>query len=283
MKNNHYKGKLYTLITLLFSIIIFLSISVYSSNISNNKALNTAVIKTDVAPNSEAYPNNNDNQVYDIVFNLGYETQNRIHSQLRAKHGSTILRPSDPVRDGYEFVGWTLYNTNRAEQSFDFGKTPVEQSLHFLAVWRPCNNNNCNNSCNYCSSSCTTSCPNSCKPCSSSSIPSKPTSSRPSSSSIPSTPITPSKPSSSSTPSKPIIPSTPSSSSSSSTSTPTNPSKPISSSSTSSEPTIPSQPISSNPSTPPNPEMGSFSLLYIIATICIISGIFAYFSIKQYK
>ena len=65
-------------------------------------------------------------KTYTVKFTDGDQV---VESQV--EHGKIVEKPSDPVKEGYNFVGW--FN---GEESFDF-KTPITSDLSFTAKFEP--------------------------------------------------------------------------------------------------------------------------------------------------
>lgn len=68
------------------------------------------------------------------VVNFNTDGGNSISNQIINKDG-TIIKPQDPVRDGYKFLGW--YSNNVL---FDFS-TPVTTNLELVAKWEKAKDN----------------------------------------------------------------------------------------------------------------------------------------------
>jgi len=67
--------------------------------------------------------------VVSFLRNDGTET---VHATVRVERGDTVSAPSDPIRDGYAFLGWTL--DAEGEYDFDF-ETEIEADLYLYAQW----------------------------------------------------------------------------------------------------------------------------------------------------
>ncbi|NLK12617.1 MAG: InlB B-repeat-containing protein, partial [Candidatus Phytoplasma sp.] len=65
---------------------------------------------------------------FTVVFNLGYD-ELKLANQI-VKKGQVVNEPSDPERNGYEFLGWFI-----GETKYDFTKV-VESNLVLTAKWR---------------------------------------------------------------------------------------------------------------------------------------------------
>lgn len=52
------------------------------------------------------------------------------------KQGEKVTKPSDPVREGYQFKGWSTKQDGTENDLYDFD-TPVTQSMVLYAVWEP--------------------------------------------------------------------------------------------------------------------------------------------------
>ena len=61
-----------------------------------------------------------------VTFDYGYE--NKVDTQS-VEHDTTVVRPEDPTREGYVFLGW--YND---KEKFDFN-TPITSDLELTAHW----------------------------------------------------------------------------------------------------------------------------------------------------
>lgn len=68
------------------------------------------------------------------VINFNTDGGNSVSNQIINKDG-TIIKPQDPVRDGYKFLGW--YSNNVL---FDFS-TPVTTNLELVAKWEKAKDN----------------------------------------------------------------------------------------------------------------------------------------------
>lgn len=68
------------------------------------------------------------------VVNFNTDGGNSVSNQIINKDG-TIIKPQDPVRDGYKFLGW--YSNNVL---FDFS-TPVTTNLELVAKWEKAKDN----------------------------------------------------------------------------------------------------------------------------------------------
>lgn len=68
------------------------------------------------------------------VVNFNTDGGNSVSNQIINKDG-TIIKPQDPVRDGYKFLGW--YSNNVL---FDFN-TPVTKNLELVAKWEKAKDN----------------------------------------------------------------------------------------------------------------------------------------------
>ncbi|MBS7008928.1 InlB B-repeat-containing protein [Anaerostipes sp.] len=53
--------------------------------------------------------------------------------------GSTLVRPKEPKKDGYDFVGWFYTDENGKEREWDF-KDPVNQNMTLKAKWKKTDN-----------------------------------------------------------------------------------------------------------------------------------------------
>lgn len=68
------------------------------------------------------------------VVNFNTDGGNSVSNQIINKDG-TIIKPQDPVRDGYKFLGW--YSNNVL---FDFN-TPITKNLELIAKWEKAKDN----------------------------------------------------------------------------------------------------------------------------------------------
>ena len=50
-------------------------------------------------------------------------------SNITVKENEKILKPTDPTKDGFDFVGWTLNGTN-----YDFNST-ITENITLVATW----------------------------------------------------------------------------------------------------------------------------------------------------
>ena len=67
------------------------------------------------------------------TYTVTFRTEEGIYETLeKVPHGSTILLPRDPGREGYDFQGW--YTDENYSQQFDV-KQPVEGNLQLYAKW----------------------------------------------------------------------------------------------------------------------------------------------------
>ena len=53
-----------------------------------------------------------------------------------AFYGQTVSAPTDPVRNGYDFVGW-YENPEGTGSAFDFPNRPLTRDVDLYAIWRP--------------------------------------------------------------------------------------------------------------------------------------------------
>lgn len=74
-----------------------------------------------------------------IFFDDGMGSDSTVRSYTApfyVKQNETITKPEDPVRDGYEFKGWSTKQDGTENDLYDFN-TPVTQSMVLYAVWEP--------------------------------------------------------------------------------------------------------------------------------------------------
>ncbi len=69
---------------------------------------------------------------YNVFFDLGYEGGAAIEKQFISA-GSSAAKPADPVREGYDFVGW--YKDAALTDTFDFALDKITQETTIYAKW----------------------------------------------------------------------------------------------------------------------------------------------------
>lgn len=83
--------------------------------------------------------NDADVKLYPITVSgswVSFDTQGGtyVESQFIPVGGGTVTKPQDPIRDGYQFLGW--FTDAAGESPFNFDTT-VDQSLKLYAGWQP--------------------------------------------------------------------------------------------------------------------------------------------------
>jgi len=69
------------------------------------------------------------NQQVQVIFDYGFNNETTL---INIKTSDSILKPIDPIRSGYEFIGWFTNPEN--ETSFDFS-TPIINDITLYAKW----------------------------------------------------------------------------------------------------------------------------------------------------
>lgn len=98
--------------------------------------------------NSDSKGNNNTKQTdipdeskedtYTVKFDLNYGDSD-LYRSIKVVAGTAISnRPIDPIRDGYEFIGWSIKSVGRT--LYDFEK-PVNKDITLYAVWEKADDN----------------------------------------------------------------------------------------------------------------------------------------------
>lgn len=64
-----------------------------------------------------------------VSFDLGYDTSEKL-DDVTVSYGEIIQAPSEPVRNGYTFLGW--YSN---EEKYDFASSPVKSDIILKAHW----------------------------------------------------------------------------------------------------------------------------------------------------
>lgn len=83
-------------------------------------------------PEEPTEPDDPEETTYTVSFDLNYEgAENTIPSQT-IKKGETIVKPSDPYREGYTFVGW--YSDSECLDRFDFS-SEIRTDYILYAWW----------------------------------------------------------------------------------------------------------------------------------------------------
>lgn len=93
--------------------------------------------------------------VFEMAFSMEDGTKVQVRVTLTGKHlvifdpdggnytpeiqtvegGNRLVRPKEPKKDGYEFVGWFYTDENGTEKEWDF-KTPVHEGMTLRAKWK---------------------------------------------------------------------------------------------------------------------------------------------------
>ena len=63
------------------------------------------------------------------VFTVSYEVNGEIIKVENVEKGKTVVKPTDPTRDGYDFLGWFL-----GTEKFDFS-TAIKENIKLEAKW----------------------------------------------------------------------------------------------------------------------------------------------------
>ena len=75
----------------------------------------------------------NPNAEYTVSFSYNYFTFDEVPARQTVKYGGKVTKPADPVREGYEFLGW--FTDEDSTKEWDFGKDTVTGRLVLYAGW----------------------------------------------------------------------------------------------------------------------------------------------------
>lgn len=67
-------------------------------------------------------------------FTVNFDTDGGSFVQsVKAMHSEKIIKPEDPVKEGYDFIGW--YRDRLLKEKWDFDSDSVESSMTLYAGW----------------------------------------------------------------------------------------------------------------------------------------------------
>ena len=75
----------------------------------------------------------NPNAEYTVSFSYNYFTFDEVPARQTVRYGGKVTKPADPVREGYEFLGW--FTDEDSTKEWDFGKDTVTGRLVLYAGW----------------------------------------------------------------------------------------------------------------------------------------------------
>lgn len=73
------------------------------------------------------------NENFQVIF-FTYKGDNSIKTLTNVKPNSKIDKPSDPVRDGFEFIKWAI--DLKGENEWSFAEDVVTKSVTIFAIWQ---------------------------------------------------------------------------------------------------------------------------------------------------
>ena len=99
-----------------------------------NKMLTRLILQycTGVRQDPEDYYQKEQQSDEQVIVQFDSAGGSKINNQL-VEVGSTVSRPVDPTREGYQFVAW-YYSKNGEAVAFDFS-TPISEAITLTAVW----------------------------------------------------------------------------------------------------------------------------------------------------
>ena len=120
-------GKKSKLLLILFSLVLSSCTGVSPRNSGNSLSS-----YSNLTPSNNTSSENNQSfkeQTYVISFNSNGGSS--INS-IEVKEGELLSRPTDPVKEGFDFAGW--YKNSNLTEEYDFSK-PVRESFILHAKW----------------------------------------------------------------------------------------------------------------------------------------------------
>ena len=97
----------------------------FAGSVSNRSEMRNILADSNISLGSVYEPT--EFNVVDVKFELGYDNERL--EPVETRKGEPVAAPEDPVREGYNFLGWYL-----GDNLYDFS-TPVNNSINLVAQW----------------------------------------------------------------------------------------------------------------------------------------------------